>query len=109
MAMTRVWIVAVVGLAACGSCGDGDPPPADDAPSCTAARAPLTGEATYYAADGTGNCSFDASSDLMVAAISGPDYALAAWCGEVNPPHVSAFAKWHSASFLCATCNACRG
>ena len=79
--MTRLWIVAVVGLAACGSCGDGDSTPADDAPSCTAARAPLTGEATYYVADGTGSCSFDASGDLMVAAINAPDYALAAWCG----------------------------
>lgn len=79
--MTRVSIVAVIGLAACGSCGDPDPSLADDAPSCTAARAPLTGQATYYAADGTGNCSFDASSDLMVAAINAPDYALAAWCG----------------------------
>ena len=40
-------IVAVIGLAACGSCGDPDPSLADDAPSCTAARAPLTGQATY--------------------------------------------------------------
>jgi len=81
--MTREWIVAVVGLAACGACGDTDPdPPAGDAaPSCTAPRAPATGEATYYAADGTGNCSFEASSDLMVAAINAADYATAAWCG----------------------------
>jgi expansin (peptidoglycan-binding protein) len=41
-----------------------------------------TGDGTYYAADGTGNCSFDASpGDLMVAAMNAADYAGAAWCG----------------------------
>jgi expansin (peptidoglycan-binding protein) len=40
------------------------------------------GDGTYYTADGTGNCSFDASpSDLMVAAMNAVDYANAAWCG----------------------------
>jgi expansin (peptidoglycan-binding protein) len=48
---------------------------------CTAARAPLSGEATYYAADGSGNCSFAASSDHLVAAINAPDYMMASWCG----------------------------
>lgn len=41
---------------------------------------PRAGEGTYYDADGTGNCSFDASSDL-VAALNDPDYDGAAWCG----------------------------
>jgi expansin (peptidoglycan-binding protein) len=41
-----------------------------------------SGDGTYYAADGTGNCSFDASpDDLMVVAMNHPDYANAAWCG----------------------------
>ncbi len=41
-----------------------------------------TGEGTYYAADGTGNCSFDASpGDLMVAALNDPDYHSALYCG----------------------------
>src|SRR5215468_659791 len=55
----------------------------DDAPtSCAAIPAPESGDGTYYAADGTGNCSFDASpNDLMVAAMNDPDYQDAAWCG----------------------------
>jgi expansin (peptidoglycan-binding protein) len=50
--------------------------------TCLAAPADASGHGTYYAADGTGNCSFDASpSDLMVAAMNAPDYNHAAWCG----------------------------
>jgi len=42
-----------------------------------------TGDGTYYAADGSGNCSFDPSpNDLMVAAMNDPDYAGSAVCGE---------------------------
>lgn len=53
-----------------------------DAAACLAAPAAESGDGTYYAADGTGNCSFDATpDDLMVAAMNGPDYANAAWCG----------------------------
>ena len=41
-----------------------------------------SGEGTYYGADGTGNCSFDASpADLLVAAMNQSDYAQAASCG----------------------------
>ena len=41
-----------------------------------------SGEGTYYAATGAGNCSFDASpQDLMVAAMNHADYANAALCG----------------------------
>lgn len=45
--------------------------------------APKTGIATYYDADGTGNCSFDATpNDLDVAALSlATDYAGSAMCG----------------------------
>lgn len=39
------------------------------------------GEATYYRATGEGNCSFDASDDLMVAALNTTDYSTAAMCG----------------------------
>jgi len=75
-------LVVVLALAGCGACSDDpEPPPGDAAASCTAPRAPLTGEGTYYAADGTGNCSFEASSDRLVAAINAPDYATASWCG----------------------------
>jgi expansin (peptidoglycan-binding protein) len=49
---------------------------------CGAIPAAEMGDGTYYAADGTGNCSFDASpDDLMVAAMNATDYANAAWCG----------------------------
>ncbi len=74
-------------VAACGSpaaatgdaAGDGD---AVVGGTCTAIPAAESGDGTYYAADGTGNCSFDASpNDLMVAAMNAPDYDNAAWCG----------------------------
>jgi expansin (peptidoglycan-binding protein) len=48
------------------------------------------GEGTYYAADGSGNCSFDAApDDPLVAAMNDADYADAAACGacvEVTGP-----------------------
>ncbi len=40
------------------------------------------GKATYYAADGSGNCSFDANpNDPLVAAMNTTDYAASAVCG----------------------------
>ncbi len=86
------WSFALVALlAACGSCADDAPEDAGPGSgSCTAARAPATGEGTYYDANGTGACGFDASpNDLMVAAINKPDWAMSAWCGgclEVTGP-----------------------
>lgn len=86
---TRVllrWLAvgAFVALSAC-SRGDGN---AADTPPETDAETPVptfgeihSGEATYYRATGKGNCSFDASDDLMVAAINTRDYAAAAMCG----------------------------
>ena len=72
--------IAIAWLAACSH---SSPTTGDDSGSaCTAIPAPESGDGTYYAADGTGNCSFDASpNDLMVAAMNAPDYANAAWCG----------------------------
>lgn len=44
---------------------------------------PEQGVATYYAADGTGACSFDPSpNDLMVAAMDMPEWNGSAPCGE---------------------------
>lgn len=41
-----------------------------------------SGEATYYAATGSGACMFDPSpGNLMVAAINAPDWSGSAWCG----------------------------
>jgi expansin (peptidoglycan-binding protein) len=69
-----------IGLFAIG-CGSSDEHTTPGG-SCGSAPADASGEATYYAADGTGSCSFDASpDDLMVAAMNAPDYANAAWCG----------------------------
>jgi expansin (peptidoglycan-binding protein) len=78
-------------IAACGSHGTttttadapvhvaGDDGGDDD--SCSAIPAAESGDGTYYDADGTGNCSFDASTDYMVAAMNAPDYGTAQWCG----------------------------
>lgn len=77
-------------------CGGGSSNPSDDAfvgGSCSAARPEASGEGTYYAATGAGNCSFDATpNDLLVAAMNAPDYAGAQWCGacvEVTGPNGS--------------------
>jgi expansin (peptidoglycan-binding protein) len=55
----------------------------DGGAACTADDRVHTGEATYYTfADGTGNCSFDATpSDLMLGAMNHTDYAASAVCG----------------------------
>ncbi len=48
-----------------------------------------SGIATFYDADGSGNCSFDKSSDLHVVALNFPEYAESAMCGaclEVTGP-----------------------
>ncbi len=78
-------------IAACGSpsamtsdsgaiAGDSDSAGSDG--SCSAIPAAESGDGTYYNADGTGNCSFDASpNDLLVAAMNAPDYGTAQWCG----------------------------
>ena len=68
-------------LVACGSCGADKPTPTGGSGSCSAIPAAEMGDGTYYAADGTGNCSFDATGDLMVAAMNAADYMNAAWCG----------------------------
>jgi len=73
-------------LAGCGGGDDGVTPGG----SCSAAPTDVSGEGTYYSADGTGNCGFDASpNDLNVAAMNSVDYNNAAWCGaclEVSGP-----------------------
>lgn len=68
--------LVLLGLAACGG-DDGELAPG----ACRGEVGPFTGEATYYDADGTGNCSFEASADRMVAAMNAADYAGAGWCG----------------------------
>ena len=65
-------------LVGCGGSDDGQQPGGN----CSDPAAEASGEGTYYAADGTGNCSFDATpSDLDVAALNAIDYGTADWCG----------------------------
>ena len=57
-----------------------DPSGDPDGPACDPTE--HQGKATYYAADGSGNCSFDAApGDPLVAAMNTPDYAASAVCG----------------------------
>jgi expansin len=83
----RIGVIA----AALAGCSGGEPvadvtPPA----ACTPAPAEATGQGTYYAATGAGNCGFEATpGDLMVAALNHVDYGIADWCGaclEVTGP-----------------------
>jgi expansin (peptidoglycan-binding protein) len=77
------WLLAlaVLGLGACGACSSHAPADAA-APQCVGDPISAIGDGTYYDADGTGACSFEASpGDRLVAALNGPDYAHAAWCG----------------------------
>lgn len=84
--MRKLLLVALATLIGCGSSDDSLVPGG----SCSDAPPDASGEATYYDADGTGNCSFDASpNDLLVAAMNAADYNTAAWCGaclEVTGP-----------------------
>lgn len=88
----RVTVVGCVMLTLVAGC-------ASDASTGTAPAASLgrvcesptahTGEATFYGADGTGNCSFDAAPDLMVAAMNQEEYGESAACGacvRINGP-----------------------
>jgi expansin (peptidoglycan-binding protein) len=67
--------VTALGLAGAGVRADGYP-------DCPTVFTALAGVATWYAADGTGACSYDASNDLMVTAVALPDWAGSAHCGQ---------------------------
>jgi expansin (peptidoglycan-binding protein) len=77
-----VLLLAVVGSTGCGACSSHHGPADGAATACAGDPISSAGEGTYYDANGTGSCSFDPTpADLMVAALNGPDYAHAAWCG----------------------------
>jgi expansin (peptidoglycan-binding protein) len=77
--MRRLVLTCTV-LAACG--GDDGGGDGVVITPCDEGEPSHAGEATYYAADGSGNCSFDPSpGDLMVAAMNQTDYAGSAACG----------------------------
>lgn len=87
--MTRA--AAVVLLALLGGCRCGGRGRAIDAgpPLCTEQGGLRAGEATFYDADGTGKCSFDASPGEPVAAMNRADFGEALGCGacvEVEGP-----------------------
>ncbi|MBX3258461.1 MAG: hypothetical protein KF782_02005 [Labilithrix sp.] len=71
------------------ACGGGNPEPGTSSTRSTAsgggrtlASSPKDGVATFYDADGSGNCSFDASpGDLDVTAMAMPEYDASASCG----------------------------
>jgi len=82
-------IAGLIAMAACGGGGSSAPTTAtasgDNSSTTTATTALGTthsGEGTYYGATGEGACSFDASSNRMVAAMNHTDYAGSAACGE---------------------------
>lgn len=58
------------------------PQPSSPLPSGPLPPSPRQGIATFYDADGSGNCSFDASpEDLDVTALAMPEYDASASCG----------------------------
>ncbi len=63
------------------ACGDEDATGGGSGPSRDLGVAKQDGVATFYDADGSGNCSFDKSSDLDVAAMAKPEYNASASCG----------------------------
>jgi expansin len=71
------------GASSDGKASDGGPSTTTDAaPADAAPTVDYSGEATYYAADGTGACGFKASpNDLLVAAMNKSQYAKS-WCGQ---------------------------
>ena len=80
--MRHLLALFTVALASCGSCSCGGTSGVDAPIPCGTAPEEHTGEATYYAADGSGNCSFDPSpDDLLVAAMNAADYDGSAACG----------------------------
>lgn len=62
--------------------GNGGAATTGTGPTATCAEpAQHAGDATFYAADGSGNCSFEPTGDLMVGAMNQSDYAGSAACG----------------------------
>lgn len=78
--MRRALTVAVVGSSVVLACSHDDE--AHEGPTRPLTTEVHEGVATFYDADGTGNCSFDASpDDLDVVALALPEYDKSASCG----------------------------
>jgi expansin (peptidoglycan-binding protein) len=72
---------AGAGGSGAGGDGTGATGGAPSGGGCDATPGTHTGDGTFYAADGSGNCSFPASKNLDVAAMNDPEYAGSAVCG----------------------------
>lgn len=93
-APSRIVALALVTFLATGACGEsgGDTSPSTSTKGSGQSNGvgqssgaplgePIEGIATFYDADGTGNCGFDRSSDLMVAALNMAQYDGSNACG----------------------------
>ena len=76
-------VLVSTSLFACGGDdgGDGDGGSGTDGGTPVDTDGVHEGIATYYDADGSGACSFDASSDLDVAALNAAEWSGSAYCG----------------------------
>ncbi|MEV6932512.1 expansin EXLX1 family cellulose-binding protein [Dactylosporangium sp. NPDC051485] len=75
----RVWVVAGAGVLVAAAASVALVAQASGA-AC-AALAATSGQATYYAADGSGNCSFDQVAEPLVVALGNAEYRGGAACG----------------------------
>ncbi|WP_375745258.1 hypothetical protein NR800_10930 [Corallococcus interemptor] len=73
--LRNAWVLALTSLAL-GACGD------SASGGGVALGSEQKGIATYYDANGGGNCSYDPSGDLMVAAMNREQYDNSAACGQ---------------------------
>ncbi|MET7423567.1 expansin EXLX1 family cellulose-binding protein [Dactylosporangium sp. NPDC005555] len=73
----RTWVVAAAGAVVAGTATVALVAQASGA----ACAATASGQATYYAADGSGNCSFDQVANPLVVALGNAEYAGGAACG----------------------------
>ncbi|GAA2329542.1 expansin EXLX1 family cellulose-binding protein [Dactylosporangium salmoneum] len=77
--MGQIWVVAGAGVFLAGAASVALVAQASGA-ACAAVAA-TTGQATYYAADGSGNCSFDKVAEPLVVALGNAEYRGGAACG----------------------------
>ncbi|MFG2043427.1 expansin EXLX1 family cellulose-binding protein [Dactylosporangium sp. NPDC048998] len=75
----RTWVIAGAGVVVAGAATVALVAQASGA-ACAAVAA-TSGQATYYAADGSGNCSFDKVSEPLVVALGNAEYRAGAACG----------------------------
>ncbi|WP_432981789.1 expansin EXLX1 family cellulose-binding protein [Dactylosporangium sp. CA-233914] len=76
----RTWVIAGAGVLVAGAASVALVAQASGA-ACAAVVGATSGQATYYAADGGGNCSFDKVADPLVVALGNAEYQAGAACG----------------------------